>query len=62
MRMLSRNNIKSPEEQKLGEGGDDKQVIKLMWPNMKKHALIQKKSRTQITTTQMTGQQNTEQV
>ena len=32
MRMLSRNKIKSPEEQKLGEGGDDKQVIKLMWP------------------------------
>ena len=35
MRMLSRNNIKSPEEQKLGEGGDDKQVIKLMWPYVK---------------------------
>ena len=33
MRMLSRNKIKSPEEQKSGEGGDDKQVIKLMWPN-----------------------------
>ena len=33
MHMLSRNKIKSPEEQKLGEGGDDKQVIKLMWPN-----------------------------
>ena len=32
MCMLSRNKIKSPEEQKLGEGGDDKQVIKLMWP------------------------------
>ena len=33
MHMLSRNKIKNPEEQKLGEGGDDKQVIKLMWPN-----------------------------
>ena len=32
MCMFSRNKIKSPEEQKLGEGGDDKQVIKLMWP------------------------------
>ena len=32
MHMLSRNKIKNPEEQKLGEGGDDKQVIKLMWP------------------------------
>ena len=32
MHMLSRNKIKSSEEQKLGEGGDDKQVIKLMWP------------------------------
>ena len=36
MHMLSRNKIKNPEEQKLGEGGDDKQVIKLMWPNLKK--------------------------
>ena len=34
MHMLSRNKIKNPEEQKLGEGGDDKQVIKLMWPNI----------------------------
>ena len=37
MRMLSRNKIKSPEEQKLGEGGDDKQVIKLMWPYYKEN-------------------------
>ena len=36
MHMLSRNKIKSPEEQKLGEGGDDKQVIKLTWPNGRK--------------------------
>ena len=37
MHMLSRNKIKSPEEQKLGEGGDDKQVIKLTWPNLMAH-------------------------
>ena len=41
MRMLSRNKIKNPKEQKLGEGGDDKQIIKLMWPNLKIPEMIQ---------------------